>query len=96
MKKFLKILLSEFSSDISRFEKEFIFLDFEKSNDGSDGSDGFVNKQNYVASDCFIAPPNKGDFYVVKDAIWQVVSVTHSFGFRNPGYIFLQKQRESK
>ena len=56
----------------------------------------FITKDNYIASDCFITPPNKGDFYVVKNVIWEVVSVTHSFGSCNPGYIFLQKQRDLK
>lgn len=93
MKKLFRYILDEIASDVAyRLEKEFIFLDYEKSND----SDDTFNKENYVASDCFITPPNKGDFYVVKNAIWQVVSVTHSFGSRNPGYIFLKKQRDFK
>ena len=94
MKKILKIFLNKVSSDLAlRLEKEFIFLDFNKSNCEEQE---FITKDNYIASDCFITPPNKGDFYVVKNVIWEVVSVTHSFGSCNPGYIFLQKQRDLK
>lgn len=74
------------SSIAVRLEREFIFRDFDKGED---------NSKNHVASDCFVTPPSKGEFYATRSAIYEVLSVTHVFdSSRNAGVIWVKKIKE--
>ncbi|AZB01277.1 hypothetical protein EG359_17385 [Chryseobacterium joostei] len=71
------------SSIATRLEREFIFTDYDT--------------KEFVATDCFITPPMKGEYYVTNRAIYEVLQVTHAASsLRTPGTIQVRKQREFK
>ena len=79
-KNFIEDLISSIAV---RLEREYIFRDFEIGDDDS---------KNYVASDCFVTPPFKGDFYATRSGVYEVLSVTHMFeSSRVPGVIWVKK-----
>lgn len=83
-----KILEKIASILCSKLEKKYIFLDFEK----NDPSDNFSYSENYLTTDFLLSPPHKGEFFILNQIIWEVVSVTHSLD-EIPGYIFLKKAK---
>lgn len=74
------------SSIAVRLEREFIFRDYEKGND---------NDKNYIASDCFVTPPAKGEYFATKTGIYEILNVTHVFdSSKNAGVIWVKKVRD--
>ncbi|MFP3835325.1 hypothetical protein [Chryseobacterium sp. SIMBA_028] len=77
-------LLDDYKESIAvRLEREFIFSD--------------LDTKELIASDCFITPPMKGEFYATSKGIYEVLYVTHSYNSsREAGRIQVRKVREFK
>lgn len=77
-------ILDDYKSSIAvRLEREYIFSN--------------IDTKEYIASDCFVSPPIKGEFYITGDAIYEVIQVTHSYkSMQEAGRIQVKKVRELK
>ena len=76
-------ILDNYKSSIAvRLEREYTFTDFDT--------------KEFVASDCFVQPPIKGEFYVAKNGIYEVLQVIHVADSRQAGTIHVRRQREFK
>ncbi|QIY92215.1 hypothetical protein [Chryseobacterium gallinarum] len=77
-------VLDDYKSDLLQsLEREYIFREYET--------------VEYVSNGWFITPPSKGEFYITKDAIYEVLQVTHSYNSsKEAGTIQVKKVRELK
>lgn len=78
----LNDILEDYKESIAvRLEREFIFSD--------------LDTKELIASDCFVTPPMKGEFYATSKGIYEVLFITHSYhSSREAGRIHVRKARE--
>lgn len=84
MDDFMSNIMAEFVSEVCmRMERMYYVYEVREQ-----------QKAKFISDEHFFSPPKKGENYKLGNVLYKVVSVTHCYGDRQPGEIYLKRLKK--